>query len=104
MTHPRFCTEGFTKKGYARIYVEKTEDISKVHNLIREIDEYEWDYFPEGLVTTFDEYPQLVYTHKFDAIDPDYIVALCWKRGIKCFAVDAGREDGLRYVVKDPEV
>ena len=51
-----------THKGYGRIYCETVDDIAKVHDVIKELDEYEFGYMPKGIVTTFNEYPNVVYT------------------------------------------
>lgn len=82
---------GFTTKGYGRIYVDKEENIEKVKNIIKLIDEYEYDgYFPKDLVALFSEYPKVVYTHKFDAIDLNELTARCWENGIYVFCLDNG--------------
>ena len=55
----------FSRKGYGRIFVENESDVQKVEDIIRELDEYEFDYYyPTGnymggnnerLVTVFSE-------------------------------------------------
>lgn len=84
-----------TRKGYARIYVEKPEDVEKVKAIIKELDEFEYEYLPEKLVAPFAEYPALEYTHKFDALDMNALTAVCWKRGIKIFACDNGHNEWM---------
>lgn len=34
----------FPRKGYGRIFVEKEEDIEKVKDIIRKMDEFEFEY------------------------------------------------------------
>ena len=82
-----------THKGYGRIYCETVDDIAKVHDVIKELDEYEFGYMPKGTVTTFNEYPNVVYTGKFSDMDMDTLTAVCWSRGIKIWVFDAGRND-----------
>lgn len=87
----------FARKGYGRIFVEKEEDISKVENIIKEIDEFEFEYYPTGnylggknerLVTTFseDNYKS-IYVGKFDDMDIGQVLKKAWEQGIHCFVV-----------------
>ena len=82
-----------THKGYGRIYCETVDDIAKVHDVIKELDEYEFGYMPKGIVTTFNEYPNVVYTGKFSDMGMDTLTAVCWSKGIKFWVFDAGRND-----------
>ena len=78
-----------TNKGYGRIYVQNVEDIEKVKDIIKEMDEYEYEYLPRDLITTFRAYPSVVYTHKFNDLDLDALTATCWSRGILIWVFDA---------------
>jgi len=82
-----------TRKGWARIYVDKPEDVERVKSIIRELDEFEWEYLPEDLVAPFQTYPELVYTHKFDGLCMNRLAAVCWKRGIHLWFCDNGTND-----------
>lgn len=88
----------FERKGYGRIFVEKEEDIPKVREIIRKMDEFEYSYLPEDLITVFN--PEhvtfesdssdhiritLAYTHKFDSLDLNEFQMRCWMEGIKVF-------------------
>lgn len=42
-----------TRKGWARIYVEKHSDIPPVKDIIREMSEFEFDYLPPDLIAPF---------------------------------------------------
>lgn len=91
----------FERKGYGRIFVEKESDIVKVEDIMREIDDYEFEYYYPGgnnpylnpkkyarLVTTFsEENYHSVYVHKFDDMDISKVLHEAWKQGIHCFAV-----------------
>jgi hypothetical protein len=88
----------FGRKSYGRFFVEKEEDIIRVKEIMREIDEYEVDnYLPSDLITVFKEGAvESVYTHKFDSMDMSKVLVECWRRGIKCFMIDTkitGYED-----------
>lgn len=88
----------FSRKGYGRIFVEKEEDIEKVENIIKEIDEYEFKYYyPTGnylggdnkrLVTVYSkENYESIYVGKFDDMDISQVLNKAWEQGIHCFAV-----------------
>jgi len=88
----------FERKGYGRIFVEKEEDISKVEDIIREIDESEFKwYYPTGeylggknerLVTTFSEENfHSIYIGKFDDMNMTKVLKKAWDQGIHCFVV-----------------
>ena len=77
------------RKGYGKIYVEKAEDIEKVKDIIKEMDEYEFThYLPEDLIAVFEDKINTTYTHKFDSLDLGVLMENCWKQGIKMFCVD----------------
>ncbi len=82
-----------TRKGYARIYVAKPEDVEKVAALIKELDEFERSYLPEKLIAPFAEYPALEYTQKFDGLCMNRLTAECWKRGIFVWVCDNGHAE-----------
>ena len=82
-----------THKGYGRIYVETEDDIQRVRDIVKELDEFEFEYLPDKLIAVFSEYPEVVYTHKFDDLSMDKLTAVCWKRGIKIWAFDSGRDE-----------
>ena len=83
----------FTRKGYGRIYVDKTENIDAVKNKIKELDEFEYEYLPSDLIAPFSEYPKIVYTYKFDSLDINKLTAILWKEGIHIFCLDNGHDD-----------
>ena len=74
-------------KGYGRIYVEKKEDIQKVKDIIKDMDEFEYNYIPKDLITVFDGEKQMTYTGKFDDLDISDLIIKCWNQGIKCFYI-----------------
>jgi hypothetical protein len=91
----------FTRKGYGRIYVEKEEDIPKVKEIIEQMDEYEYSYMPKDYITTFDDYPSVAYTHKFDSLNIDALTAICWDKGIKIFCLDNGHNEWANNEIKE---
>jgi len=82
-----------TRKGYARIYVAKPEDVEKVSALVKELDQFEHEYLPKTLIAPFSEYPALAYTHKFDGLCMNRLTAECWKRGIFVWVCDNGHAE-----------
>lgn len=94
-------TNPFTYKGYGRIYVQNQEDIEKVEEIIKELDEFEWAYYPSSLVTTLDRYPNVVYIGKFEL--HFNLEEECKKRNIPVFIFDSGMEDWPKgYFISEP--
>ncbi len=85
-----------TRKGYARIYVDTLENVGIVELIIKELDEFEYGYLPQGMVAPFSEYPKLAYTHKFDGLDMNRLTAVCWKRGIHIWVCDNGIHETMK--------
>ena len=81
----------FTYKGYGRIYTNP-ENIQDVVNIIQELDEFEWSYYPTGLVTSWDEYPRVDYVGKFE-LDKEKFQQICKERNIPVFVFDASLND-----------
>jgi len=81
----------FTYKGYGRIYTNP-EHIQDVEDIIKLLDEFEWGYYPEGLVTSWDRYPNVEYVGKFE-LNEDKFKELCKKADIPVFIFDAGMND-----------
>ena len=85
----------FPTKGYGRIFCKNMNDITKVKEIIKEIDEYEYQYLPEDLITIFpipkeengekSIYLKAVYTHKFNDLDLNELQARCFIKGIPIF-------------------
>lgn len=87
----------FERKGYGRIFVQKEEDIQKVKDIIKEMDEFEYEYLPENLIAVFSpENMDAVYTHKFDDLDTNELTRKCWERGIYMFCW-FGKMTGYEY-------
>lgn len=82
-----------TRKGYGRIYVINADDREKVSKIIKEMDEFEWSYMPVSMIAPISEYPAVVYTGKFDALDLDALTVTCLSRGIGIFCFDAGNDE-----------
>ena len=78
----------FPNKGYGRLFVEKEEDIAKIKEIIKEIDNFEYSYLPEKLITVFsEENMKSVYTYKFSDLNMTEVLYRAWSKGIKCFCV-----------------
>ena len=81
----------FNYKVYGRIYTN-LENIQDVENIIQELDDFEWGYYPKGLVTSWDDYPNVEYVGKFE-LDEDKFKQICKERNIPVFIFDAGMND-----------
>lgn len=85
------------RKYYGRLFVEKEEDVEAVKEIMRELDENEFEYYyPNGsfdgssgeLIAVFrEDNLRSVYTGKFDEMDLGEVCIRAWKKGIKCFYV-----------------
>jgi len=88
------------RKSYGAIYVDTEENIEKVKEIIKEIDEFEFSYLPNNLIMPFDHYPNVQYTHKFCDLDMDKLTATCWNRGIKIWVFNARQEYPENLIVR----
>ena len=79
----------FTRKGYGRIYVQNSEDCDKVKEIIKELNEFEYEYLPQRLIAHISHFPAVVYTGKFDELDLDLLTIVCAARGINIFCFDS---------------
>jgi hypothetical protein len=78
----------FTYKGYGRIYTNP-ENIREVKQIIQYLDQFEWMYYPVGLVAPWDIYPKVEYVGKF-VLNEEEFKALCKKANIPVFIFDSG--------------
>jgi len=90
--HSQGGTMKFTRKGHGRIYVKDAIDIPKVNAIIKEMDEFEYEYLPNNMITTYERYPETVYIGKFDELKTDVLTNICWKTGICIWCYDEGNE------------
>lgn len=71
------------RKDYGRILVQKEEDIQKVKDIIKEMDEGEYAYLPNNFIGVFEkDNVETVYTHKFDELDLIELQLRCWEQNI----------------------
>lgn len=85
----------FPRKKYGKIFVNNRDDIPKVKEIIKAMDEFEFSYLPEELVDMFapeicqngSYLVRLAYTHKFDSLDLNELQARCWMAGIHVFCM-----------------
>jgi len=88
----------FTYKGYGRIYTDP-EYIQVVECIIQELD----GYYPLGLVTYWDNYPNVLFIGKFELYDCEKLKELCKERNIPVFIFDSGFDDSpLGYYPSEP--
>ena len=77
----------FTYKGYGRIYTNP-ENIQEVENIIKELNEFEWDYYPKNLVASWEVYPWVVGVGKFE-LDENLFKESCKAKNIPVFVFDS---------------
>lgn len=86
------------RKTFGRIFINGDEaDCQTLHDCLFSTERYEMEhYYPPALIATFDwdnhEGNELVYLHKFDAIDAETIYEICFRENI-CVWVVEGRQD-----------
>lgn len=89
----------FSRKSYGAIFTDKEENIEKIRQIIKELDEFEFEYLPSEMVKVFeprivsgevDTYASLdlCYTHKFDSLELNSLVLICWSRGIHAWYIE----------------
>lgn len=93
----------FKYKGYGRIYTFP-KYILQVESLIKELDEFEWSYYPEGLVVDFDRYPNVIYIGKFE-LNLEKFKEECDKRRLPVFVFNSEDNDepcgAYKLITKD---
>jgi hypothetical protein len=83
-------------KGYARVFVKTEDDSRKLKSIIKKIDLYEYEhYYPAGLIATLDQYPDTVYTGKFDF--PEGFAKAAKEAGIRFVIVEKREELSFPY-------
>lgn len=79
----------FSRKDYGRILVQKEEDIEKVKDIIKEMDEFEYEYMPKDFIGVFEkDNIETVYTGKFDDLDLMELQIRCWEKNIPIMILD----------------
>jgi len=79
----------FKRKGYGRIYTDTEENIAKIREIIRAMDEDEYGYLPDELIAVDRGVDETVYNGKFYWFDLDELVARCRREGIACRVIVA---------------
>jgi len=80
-------SQRFAYKTYGRIFVTQADHIPLVEAIIKDLDEFEYEYMPDDLITVYKPNPLMVYLHKFE-IDKIALTAKCWEAGIWIWCVD----------------
>lgn len=76
----------FERKSHGRIFVKTEEDIEKVKKIIKEMDDFEYEYLPKDFIAVFSpENMQSAYTHKFCDLDTQELTRKCWEKGVYMF-------------------
>ena len=96
----------FTRKGYGRIIVDSEQSISKVKQIIKEMDAFEYKYLPNDFIVDWDHLltdPSVVYTHKFDELDINKLTIRCFMEGINIFCLDNGHDEYFKIPDRDSD-
>lgn len=81
------------RKGESRCFVFFQDHIEKVKAIIKEIDEFEFEYMPEDWITLWDgHYDDRVYNGKFD-INIVRLYTECGKKGISIIIVSTNQPE-----------
>lgn len=75
----------FKRKGNGRIYTNFAKNIDRIKEIIKEMDENEYEYLPDGLIAEYRGKIEHVYNHKFDDLDLDELMRRCWDEEIFVF-------------------
>jgi hypothetical protein len=97
----RFATghDKFTYKRFGRIYVQTEGDVLIVEGILKGLDEHEFsNYYPEGLVTTIENYPECIYTYKYEQ-NLDELKRVCKERKIPIFVLNSEYPESEGYRV-----
>jgi hypothetical protein len=83
----------FDYKGKGRIFTDSEENVSKIREIIRGIDEDEYEYYlPADLVAVYQGQIETVYTGKFDSFELSGLLERCRQEGIPCRVVKMTEE------------
>lgn len=79
--------EQFGRKTYGRIFVKQSADVEKVCEIIRELDEFEYEYMPDEFVAVYDSTNcPVTYGHKFE-LDMDRLRFACFNEAVPVMLV-----------------
>lgn len=96
MKNYNHSTNPLPRKSHARIFTTSPENVEKIKFIMKEMDEFEYDYFPEDLITYSkpfmakigDKYYYkipLAYTGKFDEMDMNELSIRCMMEDIPIY-------------------
>lgn len=83
----------FQRQSNGRIFVKSEEDANRVREIIRKMDEFEYEYMPDDLITSEPISTKILgknnfyviklsYTHKFDNLDLNELQMRCFLENI----------------------
>jgi hypothetical protein len=74
----------FDEKQGGRIFTDKVENIQKIKDILKAMDEFEFEYLPDDLISIYKNRFECVYNGKFYEVDLDELVSKCQANGIVC--------------------
>lgn len=84
----------FDYKQKGRIFVEKSEDVEVVRNLLHElVGDDEFRYCPKNLVVVFDKFMGTTYVGKFAPEDLRTLLDKTLEMGVRCFVLAENHSD-----------
>lgn len=83
----------FEEKQFGRIYTDTTENIKKIKDIIKQMDQFEYEYLPKDLITVYKGYFSCEYVGKFDDLNLDELINNCKKKNIPCGYIKGYEED-----------
>lgn len=109
MKNYNHSTNPFSRKTHARIFTDSSENVEKIKSIMKEMDEFEYDYFPEDLITyskpfmakindrNYYKIP-LVYIGKFDEMDMNELSIRCMMENIPIYIWYGNSRDELEFM------
>ena len=102
----------FGRKSYGAIFTDSEENIESIRSIIKEMDEFEYEYLPKDMVREFCPTMKgnvvsvpLCYTHKFDSLNLNELMLRCWQRGIRMWYIigESSFEDATWFMKNTDE-
>lgn len=109
MKNYNHSTNPFSRKTHARIFTNSPENVEKIKSIMKEMDEFEYDYFPEDLITyskpfmakigdkNYYKIP-LTYVGKFDEMDMNELSIRCMMENIPIYIWYGNNRDELELM------
>ena len=109
MKNYNHTTNTLPRKSHARIFTTSLENVEKIKNIMKDMDDFEYEYFPKDLITYSkpslakigdkDCYKiPLIYTGKFDEMDMNELSIRCMMENIPIYIWYGNSRDELELM------